>query len=629
MGKSRRERTEHAAPDRPASTLDLGAAEKALTKLLFDPSAQSSFAGAYAAGYAAVGVAQIHDDGPSWFHETDPLDLIVLGCAYPKVFSGPDEFGNARTAWLHLIRDTPLWAGIQYLIDAAVRLTNLHGLPIDDGSILLALCASLNDGGLDKLEIPEDLRLENALADARFVRGGPMADYTLPTASEHAHQQAVRFMGNLGPSSAGDNTCAEYIRDGLYLLELAGLPVHAESWVLLVALFVSLTASDEEPIDELSDRAGAWALGLDDSAPLTAVVDAIMFAAEQGIEPTATLGHLYALPQFTAVVDPESRRWHSEPGTDFIPLAFEFGHKQVRTRFGRTVRVDPDLKEALRALEDSFREKFGRDPNPDDPVLFDPDQAMPTPISETALSDIWQSIADNTTDRRISAFVLAAKEVGYLVTEDNEELFSQDEREAFYEAVDFQLRLQDMSPLESTSLVLRQIIQGILDGSADWQAPRRFIQHVVDADESDSDFGPSLVELLILTPIAWLNHLKRRGVSEWDLREAVNWLDKEHGGSEVCGAAAAIATIFWSTANVSKLEEHLGKRSTNFTLNDLHDLFDIDLMPAIIWLCAGLTATTGNGKISWLDKSISVRKPKRARKTKSKPRKRKGKPKKQ
>jgi hypothetical protein len=38
--------------------------------------------------------------------------------------------------------------------------------------------------------------------------------------------------------------------------------------------------------------------------------------------------------------------------------------------------------EALREQRQAFIEKFGREPGPDDPVIFDPDADAPVPLSE-------------------------------------------------------------------------------------------------------------------------------------------------------------------------------------------------------------------------------------------------------
>src|SRR5262245_52705467 len=52
-----------------------------------------------------------------------------------------------------------------------------------------------------------------------------------------------------------------------------------------------------------------------------------------------------------------------------------------RRKVDRVAKMTPVVEEALRHQLDAFRKKFGRDPGPNDPVLFDPDADVPTPMS--------------------------------------------------------------------------------------------------------------------------------------------------------------------------------------------------------------------------------------------------------
>jgi hypothetical protein len=72
---------------------------------------QASLAGAYALGYAALGMAQQQGDEPEWYHELDPLDTLFLGSAWPQGFRDGYEFANARTAWLKAAARHGLLAG--------------------------------------------------------------------------------------------------------------------------------------------------------------------------------------------------------------------------------------------------------------------------------------------------------------------------------------------------------------------------------------------------------------------------------------------------------------------------------------------------------------------------------------
>ncbi len=103
---------------------------------------------------------------------------------------------------------------------------------------------------------------------------------------------------------------------------------------------------------------------------------------------------------------------------------------------GRTaISVPPEVVEELRRQQDQFREKFGRDPGPDDPVFFDPDADEPRPLPDGFWDEAMEEFADEADDPMLLAFALASRDVGYLVTEMNMHLFSAHEVEAFEDAV--------------------------------------------------------------------------------------------------------------------------------------------------------------------------------------------------
>ena len=49
------------------------------------------------------------------------------------------------------------------------------------------------------------------------------------------------------------------------------------------------------------------------------------------------------------------------------------------------VPMTPRVHDALLAQRKAFIEKFGREPGPDDPVFFDPDKDVPTPMGHGRL----------------------------------------------------------------------------------------------------------------------------------------------------------------------------------------------------------------------------------------------------
>jgi hypothetical protein len=52
------------------------------------------------------------------------------------------------------------------------------------------------------------------------------------------------------------------------------------------------------------------------------------------------------------------------------------------------VPMTPRVHDALVEQRKAFVKKFGREPGPDDPVFFDPDKDVPTPIDPADLTRI-------------------------------------------------------------------------------------------------------------------------------------------------------------------------------------------------------------------------------------------------
>jgi hypothetical protein len=48
----------------------------------------------------------------------------------------------------------------------------------------------------------------------------------------------------------------------------------------------------------------------------------------------------------------------------------------------RVIKMDKELHEAIVRQLESLKEKFGREAGPDDPLFFDPDDDVPTPLTE-------------------------------------------------------------------------------------------------------------------------------------------------------------------------------------------------------------------------------------------------------
>lgn len=94
------------------------------------------------------------------------------------------------------------------------------------------------------------------------------------------------------------------------------------------------------------------------------------------------------------------------------------------------------LTNALERQIDSFREKFGREPEPDDPIFFDPDTDEPTRLTKEHIDSMLLEMAEHAAEFDIDpAYFHACREVGYMVTEESRTMFTTAEVIAFNTAV--------------------------------------------------------------------------------------------------------------------------------------------------------------------------------------------------
>src|SRR5258708_7749899 len=159
------------------------------------PPGKVSLAGAYALGYAALGMAQMEGGQPQWFQELDPLDTLFLGTVWPGEFRDGYEFANALTAWLRLMRGTVHWKAIERFVREVLAASADHDLPVDEGELMLRLAGRLEAAGLDQRKLPRSVLPGAALADARLACG-PAPDATLPDPPPDAAGSVARLGGH-------------------------------------------------------------------------------------------------------------------------------------------------------------------------------------------------------------------------------------------------------------------------------------------------------------------------------------------------------------------------------------------------------------------------------------------------
>jgi hypothetical protein len=110
-------------------------------------------------------------------------------------------------------------------------------------------------------------------------------------------------------------------------------------------------------------------------------------------------------------------------------------HTKKRSRnIVRRRKINPETMQFLEEQRDSFQEKFGREPGPDDPLFFDPDADTPVPFDVKQVSDeIIEAMASVGVD---PAIIYAFHRTGFLVTEDNLDFLSPDELAEWQAAIE-------------------------------------------------------------------------------------------------------------------------------------------------------------------------------------------------
>ncbi len=100
----------------------------------------------------------------------------------------------------------------------------------------------------------------------------------------------------------------------------------------------------------------------------------------------------------------------------------------------RAIRLDAELMRALKEQLEAFRQKFGRDPGPEDPLFFDPEADQPRPMDDARLDAMLvEALRHAGAD---PAYIHAYKRTGMLITTDNLKRWRKREREEFWEALE-------------------------------------------------------------------------------------------------------------------------------------------------------------------------------------------------
>jgi hypothetical protein len=107
--------------------------------------------------------------------------------------------------------------------------------------------------------------------------------------------------------------------------------------------------------------------------------------------------------------------------------------RRMRQPRSRTVSMTPDVANALRMQQQLFKEKFGCDPGPGDPVFFDPDAGIPQEFSSDKLDEaVIQAMVKSGMD---PSYIYAYKKTGLLVTTENWDKLSPEDQAEWNAAI--------------------------------------------------------------------------------------------------------------------------------------------------------------------------------------------------
>lgn len=261
-----------------------------------------------------------------------------------------------------------------------------------------------------------------------------------------------------------------------------------------------------------------------------------------------------------------------------------------------------ELGASLEAQAEAFRQKFGRAPGPDDPLLFDPDAELPTPITEQYMTEKLDELVTTLESRGEDAvFVKAWRDLGYVVTTENQHTFSAAEIEAWEDTVAFYdddvWADEDDEEVEVDELVdlldamLRDTVgRTVSEPSAE---PARHIARLIHSG-GDCLAGPDAEDGAVLSftfavLAGWLTGARERDPATAMAADAVAWVRSEIGDGPADSAVRAGAL--------------LGPPSpagADLTVQQLADALGEDFLPALLWLSAGAVARFGGGDPAWL-----------------------------
>lgn len=265
-----------------------------------------------------------------------------------------------------------------------------------------------------------------------------------------------------------------------------------------------------------------------------------------------------------------------------------------------TSEVGAEPSDVFRRRHEKFRDKFGRDPGPGDPLFFDPDADDPVPLSVDAFNHELDRLADAADEIGVDpALIKAWRDLGYVVTEENQHLFSAAEIEAWNDAVEQHwIEDEDDIGIEDLLHLLTAEISSVVEQTLKERSPqhaRDLAIRIIDTDialaeagENDPDGSLGLTTAFAVVA-RWLAGLRDERPEEPVADECLGWVGTALGPE--CAAAST------KVAGLLGAERHAER-----TVQEIADELRAEFIPAMVWLTAGAVAIYGEGDVGWLQR---------------------------
>jgi hypothetical protein len=241
---------------------------------------------------------------------------------------------------------------------------------------------------------------------------------------------------------------------------------------------------------------------------------------------------------------------------------------------------DDSVEQALKELLRRFREKFGRDPGPNDPLYFDPAADQPHPLYQAAVE---AAVVEAMQPAGVPpALTYAYQQTGILPTEDNLERLPPERRQEFYLAVRRHQRLHQ-SDDENAEIDVAEAhevavlaVAAMLDGDSE------------AFGELFADGGP----LMKVVPLAWVRNAHEhlpRDLYRRAMAEGVDFAAR-HMPVPVRRAAGEWRSVL-GTRPGAPARPH----------DQIFDTYGVgDAVVGLFCLACGLVRTVGRGDPEWL-----------------------------